>query len=381
MSRWTVSRLGEIATWYSGGTPSKSVQEYWGGDIPWISGASLKTGRLSDSDRRVTPKAIGNGTRLAATGSTLILVRGMSLLQAIRIGRAMRPLAFNQDVKALAPNRELVDEEFLTYALMAKSSELLQMVHRAGHGTGVLDTDQLKALEILLPSLDVQRRIASVLGSLDDLIETNRTLSAQLGQLWRTVLDREGAESHAPLSALAQFVNGKNFTKNATGAGRPVIRTPEVREGPDRNTTIFSTEDTVDAHIARRGDILFVWSGSLCVNRWQWADGLVNQHVFKVVPAEGVPPWLVMRCIERAMTGFLGIAADKATTMGHIKRTDLNVEVLTPQRSMWGTLASVITPLWEAEMDYLLECQTLSATRDELLPLLMSGQVVPEAVA
>ena len=81
-------------------------------------------------------------------------------------------MAFNQDVKALVPKREVVDPEFLTYLLLARVDELLGMVHRAGHGTGVLDTDQLQGLEIALPPLDAQRRIVSVLGRVDDLVHT-----------------------------------------------------------------------------------------------------------------------------------------------------------------------------------------------------------------
>ena len=84
------------------------------------------------------------------------------------------------------------------------------------------------------------------------------------------------------LSELADFVNGKNFTKGAAGHGRPVIRTPGYVAALSRN--LLSDVDAADENIAREGDMLFVWSGSLTVGRWMWEDGLINQHVFKVLP-------------------------------------------------------------------------------------------------
>ncbi|MDR1078654.1 MAG: restriction endonuclease subunit S, partial [Propionibacteriaceae bacterium] len=145
MSDWTATTLNDIAVFSSGGTPSKANADFWNGDIPWISAESLKTIRLCKSDRNVTRAAINHGTKIAPKGSVLVLVRGMSLHQEIRVGWAQRGLAFNQDVKALAA-RPGVDPSFLFYTLDGCRAELLGLVHAAGHGTGVLATDQLKAL-------------------------------------------------------------------------------------------------------------------------------------------------------------------------------------------------------------------------------------------
>lgn len=168
-------RLAEVVSFSSGGTPAKSNPHFWEGEIPWISGSSMGLTRLRSSDRKVTSFAIGNGTKIAKRGSTLVLVRGMSLNNEIRIGHAMQDLAFNQDVKALWPNKE-TDHWFLTFALQALAEDLLERVHLAGHGTGVLATERLAALEIWLPPLPEQRRIAGVLGAIDDLIDTNEQL-------------------------------------------------------------------------------------------------------------------------------------------------------------------------------------------------------------
>ena len=94
---WSVLPFGECGEWYSGGTPRTSVSEYWGGDIPWITSSSLQSFYVKDSERRVTPIGLANGTRLMPTGTILFVVRGMSLKKEFRIGVAQRPVAFGQD--------------------------------------------------------------------------------------------------------------------------------------------------------------------------------------------------------------------------------------------------------------------------------------------
>lgn len=80
---WQKLALGDLTEWSSGGTPPKSNPEFWGGDIPWISASSMKTGRLSESDRTLTPEGLKRGSRLARKGNVLLLVRGSELHKRI----------------------------------------------------------------------------------------------------------------------------------------------------------------------------------------------------------------------------------------------------------------------------------------------------------
>lgn len=214
-----------------------------------------------------------------------------------------------------------------------------------------------------------------MLGAFDDLIETNQRLASNLDDLRRTKVSHALATSSATtrLSEVASFVNGRNFTKGADGAGRPVIRTPEVRSGPGGNT-VWSSVAADDDRVARAGDILFVWSGTLMVNRWLYTDGLVNQHVFKVIPKD-VPDWYVFALIEAQLPWFLGLAKDKATTMGHIQRAHLDEPMTGLDAHAVAGLGPVIEPIWRAALELRLEAQDLARQRDELLPLLMSGRV------
>lgn len=175
-AEWTVAQLGDLADWYSGGTPKTSEPSYWNGDIPWISSGSLKTFQLRDSQRRITKLGLVNGSRLVPENSIIFVVRGMSLKTEFRVGIARRPVAFGQDCKALVAHPNVVPL-FLAQAIRARADNVLSMVDEAGHGTGRLATDRIKSLRIALPPVSEQRAIAEVLGALDDKLEANYWLA------------------------------------------------------------------------------------------------------------------------------------------------------------------------------------------------------------
>ncbi|XZE36031.1 restriction endonuclease subunit S [Pirellulaceae bacterium SH501] len=185
-SNWTTKTLGDCCDFLSGGTPRKAVAEYWTGTIPWISGKDLKSFYLSDAEDHITAEGAEAGSRIVPAGTILLLVRGMTLHNSVPVAVLTREAAFNQDIKAIRA-KEHVDQQFLSHWLVAARPKLLATVHAAGHGTGVLATDRLKALELDLPPLAEQRRIAEVFCQLEDKIEQNRRTGAKLEGLARAV--------------------------------------------------------------------------------------------------------------------------------------------------------------------------------------------------
>ena len=305
-------------------------------------------------------------------GAILMVVRGMSLKTEFRVGVAMRSVAFGQDCKALIPREGLLSH-FLYYAIQAKAPEILGLVDEAGHGTGRLNTDQLQAVEIGLPPLGEQRAIAEVLGALDDKIAANTRLATTADRLSGAIYTAMlGDGVDAPLSGLADFMNGRAFTKGASGTGRVVVRIAELNSGIGAST-VYSDADVADEYLARPGDMLFAWSGSLTLHRWFRPEAIVNQHIFKVIPRPDYPTWLVWHAIAGQLEYFRSVAADKATTMGHIQRRHLDESVSIPSRDSVATHDAEMTGLWDRALLAQQENLTLAATRDALLPALMSG--------
>lgn len=185
-SEWRETTLGQVADFLSGGTPSKDASQYWGGTTPWVSAKDMKQFHLVDTEDHVTEDGVANGTKRVPPGTVLLLVRGMTLLNDLPICVAKRPMTFNQDVKALRP-KSGVRDDFLPYLLLGHKDRLLGLVDLAGHGTGRLNSAELKALDVVLPPEPEQRAIAHILGTLDDKIDLNRRTSETLEEIARAL--------------------------------------------------------------------------------------------------------------------------------------------------------------------------------------------------
>lgn len=184
---WERTELGEIVTLQSGGTPNRATNIFWNGEVPWISAKDLKYFDLNDSIEHLT--AIGaEHLNVVPAGTILILVRGMGLFKDFPVGITTRPMAFNQDVKALHPNAK-VNTRFLAHTLLAMRSAIMGRVDRAGHGTGRLVTDYLIALPVMLPPLPEQQRIVAVLDAWDQAIDQAERLIAANRFAYRSKLN------------------------------------------------------------------------------------------------------------------------------------------------------------------------------------------------
>lgn len=274
------------------------------------------------------------------------------------------------------------DPLFVYYLLTSGEIRDVAIASMTGSsGRQRVQLDQLKDYEREFPSLEVQQEIGRKLGALDDKIESNQRQVVLIPDLISALIEERLLEDEnrelAPVSGLARFVNGGAYTKGATGTGRMVIRIAELNSGPS-GTTVYNDIEVPEDKTARAGDILMSWSGSLDVYRWSRDEAIINQHIFKVIP-DGLPNWYVFDRLKAVIGIFQGIAKDKATTMGHIKRGDLDrtfVPVLA--QSEVNELDKRCRPLWDKLLLLETEVHRLAALRDTLLPELLSGRMTPE---
>jgi len=136
----------------------------------------------------VTQDAIGNGTRLAPRGSTLVMVRGMGLHQQVRVSQTRRDVSFNQDVKALVPGK--IESSLLLFSLLDAQAELLSRVESSGHGTGKLPSEVLLAHPITMAQSGEQKALARAFDALNDRIASAREQSRTLAAIRDALLPR-----------------------------------------------------------------------------------------------------------------------------------------------------------------------------------------------
>lgn len=181
------------------------------------------------------------------------------------------------------------------------------------------------------------------------------------------------------LTDIAFYLNGlamQKFPAIDIERSLPVLKIKELGQHKCDDSS-DRCSDSIDAdYIIGNGDIIFSWSGTLMVDVWCGGKCGLNQHLFKVVPLKNHPRWFVYYWTKRHLKQFKLIAKDKAVTMGHIRRGDLeNAEVVIPTNLNMLEINSRINPLFQSIIDRRLEITNLENLRDSLLPKLMSGEL------
>lgn len=386
MEEWKTYTLGELITLNSGGTPDKNNKSYWEGDIPWISAKFMYNDYLYSSELKISQEGLDNGSRLAPKGSILLLTRGSGLFNRIPVCYVMRDLAYNQDVKCIeSNNEELVSTKFLFYWLMGNKNSICAILETTGIGAGKIDTNRLKNIRVSLPPKEYQQALIGFAESVMHKIELNRRINDNLEQQAQALFDHyfdskvlEGS-THGFLTDIAIYLNGlamQKFPAINIQQSLPVLKIKELGQRKcdsscDRCSNTIDTDYVID-----NGDIIFSWSGTLLVDVWCGGKCGLNQHLFKVTPLNNYPRWFVYYWTNRHLERFKLIAKDKAVTMGHIKRGDLeNAEVTIPTKSKMLEIDAQIKPLFQSMIDKRLENSKLEDIRDALLPKLMSGKI------
>ena len=187
---WKPKNILELCEIWSGGTPRKSVREYWGGKIPWVSGKDLKSPSLDDAIDHVTAEGVEAGSRVAPTESVLLLVRGMGLAKDLPVAVINRPMAFNQDVKALV-SRGDYPGRFLRSAIYEGKARLLNQIVSSAHGTMTLNLNDVENFKVPCPQDAFEaEEIVAVLDAIDRKIDLHRRKRAVLEDLFKALLHK-----------------------------------------------------------------------------------------------------------------------------------------------------------------------------------------------
>ncbi|WP_312720120.1 restriction endonuclease subunit S [Mobilicoccus sp.] len=357
--------------------PGILAKDFRDSGVPLLRLAGLKHGAaLTDGCNYLDPDMVAAKWRQfeVRLGDTL-LSTSASLGEVAVVGEEAVGAVPYTGIIAFRPRDDRFLPEFVRFALVEQSFKDQIAAMGVGSVMKHFGPSHLRQMTVSLPPVREQRAIAEVLGALDDKITANEEVRRLADELRRlTFLTGLDGGVDVPLSQTARFVNGRNFTKEAPGHGRPVIRIAELNSGLG-GSTVYNDVEVAENHVARPGDLLFAWSGSLTLRRWFLAEGIVNQHIFKVLPLEGWPLWLVASLLEVKLDEFKAIAADKATTMGHIQRRHLDEPVAVPPDAWLATNGPRLESLWAMALAMEVESQKLAALRDALLPEFMSGRL------
>lgn len=383
MEEWKEYKFSDVIELIGGGTPKTTNSEYWNGDIPWLSVADFNNGKkyVSKAEKSITDSGLKNSsTKLLNTGDIIISARGTVGV----IATLAKPMAFNQSCYGIRAVEGVSYNDYVYYLLKDTVSNFQQIAHG-----GVFDTitrDTFNDIDISLPPLPEQRAIASVLSSLDDKIDLlhrqNTTLEKMVETLFRQWFVEESKEEweEKPLSAIADFLNGlacQKFPPKNNIDKLPVLKIKELTNGITENSD-WATTEVKPEYIVKNGDVIFAWSASLMVKIWNGENCILNQHLFKVT-SSSYPKWFYYLWCKQHLNEFIIKAASHATTMGHIKRGDLDTAmVLIPSPEELTEMTNIMQPIIDKMTINNVQIHTLTHLRDALLPKLISGEVRAE---
>ena len=244
----------------------------------------------------------------------------------------------------------------------------------------------LDDLVLNVPSIEEQKKISSVLCALDQKIALNNEINDNLYAQAKAIFEQQFIDletipdgwKKGNLLDIANYLNGlamQKYRPNEDEVGLPVLKIKELRQGSCDNSSELCSPNIKPEYIIHDGDVIFSWSGSLLVDIWCGGTCGLNQHLFKVT-SNTYDKWFYYLWTAHHLERFIAIAADKATTMGHIKRGELaKAEVLIPSDEDYKAINSLMNPIFNLIVAKRIEARKLAEPRDELLPKLMSGEI------
>jgi type I restriction enzyme S subunit len=310
--RWPTDSLGSLCDVISGGTPKRTVDEYWNGEIPWVKISDMLQGEIKHTDESITERGLQESpARLLEPGTLLLSIFatvGRTAVLAI-------PAATNQAIVGLRIKTENLDQRYLRHYLDSQA-EALKSKSR-GVAQDNINTSILKSLIIPLPPLEEQRRIAAILDKCheSELLATKATslysslCKASFHSFLRQVEDRESIP-HVPLSSVCTRIT-KGTTPSSLGlpdadGDIPFVRVQDI----DKNVLIaesvalqipMETHHALSRSMLQSGDILVSIAGTIgrvCEVRSLPPHGAnCNQAVAIARPIPDVVRPLFLKCL------------------------------------------------------------------------------------
>ena len=407
---WKEYKIGDFADVIGGGTPSTKIQEYYGGEIPWITPKDLSnhlSKYVERGERNITELGLAKSSaKLLPKGSVLFTSRAPIGYVAI----AKNKVSTNQGFKSLICNETIADNEYIYYLLKSKVSEIESIA--TGSTFKEVSGSVLKNFIVKLPPLPIQKKIAHILSTLDDKIELNRKMNETLEAMaqaifksWFVDFDPVHAKARAKTKAdletqakklgitpeiLELFPSefeeselgmipkgwevkkfgdivipkkGKNITKKTIMPGKiPVVAGGLAPAYYHSQSNVKSPVITISASGANAGYVNLytedIWASDCSYINETNSDYIFSHYIF-------------LKLKQYQITRMQQGAAQPHIYPSHLMRLD----IIDCGEKLWNYYENTIKPMFNKIAENRLQIQTLQQTRDTLLPKLLSGKL------
>ena len=378
--------IGDICTKVtSGGTPSTKHDEYYGGDIPWLRTQEVNFGNIYSTEKTITEAGLKNSSaKLIPENSVIIAMYGAT---AGKSAINKIPLTTNQACCNLIVNHQKADYRYVYYYLSSNYENLLKSATGAAQQN--LGAKQISAMSIELPDLETQKKIADILGTIDEKIELNRRMNETLEQMGQALfrhyfIDSPEAEKweDGVVSDLITIYSGYAFKRTDfdPDGDYGLVTIKNVQDGnfvPECSDHLSSIPvKTPDYAFLNTGDILLSLTGNVgrvCIVHGE--NLLLNQRVAKLVGADDKQSFAYFMFRQEEFKNRL-ISMSRGTAQLNLSPIETKkIKLKLPPKELLAQYHEQAEPLFEAITANYTEIQTLTTLRDTLLPRLISGKV------
>ena len=343
---WDKIQLGDIYKITSGGTPSRKKDEYYnGGIIPWIKTGDLKNTEIHAPSECITELGLQNSSTKLFPCDTILLALYGATIGACSILKI--EAATNQACGALLPNPKIVNERFTYYYLKSIKSELIRK--GVGGAQPNISGGILKSIQIPLPPLPEQKRIATILDEADHLRQKDKQVIEKYNLLSQSVFlemfgdpvtNPKGWEERTLLDVCTKITDGTHHSPPLVKEGIPYITAKHIKEFE----VVFESKPTyVDEKHHKEiyarcspeyGDVLYIkdgaTTGKAAVNKYSFPFSMLSSLALlkvdiEVITSQYLTHWLNNKIVKELLLRGMSGAAIKGFTLTKIKKFKINL--------------------------------------------------------
>jgi len=389
MSEWLKTSLIDIVELIGGGTPKTSKAEYWGGNINWLSVKDFNNENryVYSTEKTITEEGLNNSsTKLLRKDDIIISARGT----VGELAMIPFPMAFNQSCYGIRA-KEGIDSTFLYYLIKHSVRKLKAMTHGSVFDTITRDT--FANIDVAIPDIEMQQRVAKMLANIDDKVENNQRINNNLEQQTQAIfkswfvdfeLNYGIMPSDWKVSQLGSIA--KISTEVFSPAKNPNVEVEHysIPAYDEKRYPVFETSNGIKSNKYRLSSNSVMISKLNPDTKRIWRPYCISDNPIcstEFIVYEPINP--LNRDFIYSIIDSIGFSAflcshTTGSTNSRQRATPsitLTYDIIVPDEKTIQAFCSIVSPMYDTIENNIKENQKLAETRDKLLPKLMSGEL------
>ena len=371
-------KLKEIGKITTGKTPSKNIKNAFGNYISFLTPKDFNGQRYSNiTERSLSIEGVENVYNYIVKGpSVSVTCIGSDMGKTIF---NEKDIISNQQINSISEIDSNINPMYLYYLLYTKRKQLHFIGSAQGSTMPILNKSDFRNLEFSFPSRKEQDIIVAKINSFDSKIEINNKINTNLEKIstefFLNWLSNTHSDKKKSLDSIANYKNGlamQKFRPVNIKESLPVVKIRELNQGHTDSNSDLCRKDIDKSVQINTGDIIFSWSGTLLLDLWAGTEAGLNQHLFKVT-SNDYPSWFIYEWTKYYLQEFQLIAESKATTMGHIKRSNLKESfAIIPNDNELTKLNNLLGPIFDNKIKIRKQNLILKQIKKQLLAKLLN---------